>query len=181
MSQIDYDIISNSSEVDRIKYLNTLSDRELEEVENKIKQIQQPSGDGVGKRFAKGLARGAGRLAKGGMNAVGGALKHMSQGATDDPFGNLGVGKIPGMFKGARGTNEIKVMNQRYADVSKRINNPLVSVEMKNLYKRDLSLWERHRNKFKQQDRRTQGWLNYFNRNLRKIEQAVGIQPAINK
>lgn len=181
MSQIDYDKITNSSDVDRIKYLNTLSDAELKEVEKKIKQIQQPSGDGVGRRFAKGLARGAGRLAKGGMNAVGGALKHMSQGATDDPFGNLGVGKIPGMFKGARGSNEVKVMNQRYAEVSKRINNPLVPMDMKNLYKRDLALWERHRGKFKQQDRRTQGWLNYFNRNLRKIEQAVGIQPAINK
>ena len=181
MSQIDWDKITNSTEIDRINYLNTLSDEQLAEVEKKIEQIQQPSGDGLGKRFAKGLARGAGKLARGGMNAVAGGLRHMSQGATDDPFGNLGVGKIPGMFKGTRGKNEIKVMNQRYAEVSKRINNPIVPVDIKNLYKRDLELWERHRGKFKQQDRRTQGWLNYFNRNLRKIEQAVGIQPAPNK
>lgn len=181
MKQIEWEKITNSSEIDRIKYLITLSDEQLEFVEKKIALLQQPSGDGTGKRFMRGLARGARGLAKGGMNAIAGGAKWLNQGADKDPFGNLGVEKIPGMFKGSRGTNEVKVMNQRYNEVKKRINNPLVPDDIKHLYIRDKDLWERHRSKFKQQDRRTQGWLNYFNRNLRKIEQAVGIQPAPNK
>lgn len=180
---INWDIIRGQDQNARLQHLLQLSDEQLAEVNKWKEKLNAPAGDGMGKRFAKGLAKygvqkplqyaGQGiRKGLGWLNSGDGNPNN-----NKDPFGNLGVDKIR-MPKFNKGRNEVKVMDERFKEVGKRMNNPVVSDDIKTMYQRDFDLWKRYRSKLGGSDRRSRGWITYFSRNLMKMERSVGIMPG---
>lgn len=175
---IDWNIIRGDDEPARLRHLMQLSDEQLAEVSRYMKQLEKPGGTGAGKRFAKGLMKyGVAKPLQAAGQGVRKALSTMGQGKTDDPFGNLGVDKLR-MPKLNPGKKEVKVMDERFKEVEKRIENPAVPENIKDMHTRDFDLWKRYRSKLGGNDRRSRGWISYFSRNLMKMEQAVGIMPT---
>lgn len=180
---INWDIIRGNDEVARLSHLMQLSDKQLAEVNKYLDQLNQPGGSGVGKRFAKGLLKyGVGKPLQAVGRGVRGAASWLNQGDGNpnnmkDPFGNLGVNRLR-MPKFNTAKKEVKVMDERFAEVKKRIENPAVPQDMKDMYTRDYDLWKRYRSKLGGADKRSRGWISYFSKNLMKIERAVGIMPA---
>ena len=182
--QIDWDKVRNSDENVRLQHLLSLSPAQLQEVERNMQNLQKPSGAGAGKRFAKGLLKyGVGKPLQYAGKGIGKAAGWLTSGGTNpntgdnDPFGNLGIDKMS-MPKFGKGKAEIKAMDERFKEISKRINNPVVSSDIKASYTQSYDLWKRYRGKLKENDRRSRNWITYFNKALTKIEQAVGIMPA---
>ena len=175
---IDWNIIRGNDEVARLNHLMQLSDEQLSEVSNYLNQLDQPGGTGAGKRFAKGLMKyGVGKPLQAVGRGVRGAASWLNQGKSDDPFGNLGVDKLR-MPKFNTAKKEVKVMDERFKEVSKRMDNPAIPEDIKDMYTRDFDLWKRYRSKLGGTDKRSRGWIGYFSRNLMKMERAVGIMPA---
>lgn len=175
---IDWNIIRGNDEVARLNHLMQLSDEQLSEVSNYLNQLDQPGGTGAGKRFAKGLMKyGVGKPLQAVGRGVRGAASWLNQGKSDDPFGNLGVDKLR-MPKFNTAKKEVKVMDERFKEVGKRMDNPAIPEDIKDMYTRDFDLWKRYRSKLGGADKRSRGWISYFSKNLMKMERAVGIMPA---
>ena len=179
---IDWAQINTPDEQVRLAYLNTLTDADLETVERQMNMFQRPEGGGSG-AFMKNIAKGAANLGWSGVKKAAGAAKNLvnvaNQGATQDPFGNLGVGKIKGPTGSKTQTNSsVAQIDQRFSNIQKKMNSPIVSQDIKTMFQKDFELWKKYKPNLSNTDSNTPGWMRYFDKNLYRMERGVGIAPV---